>query len=350
MRFAVRTAVVVTVGLAGAAHADRLELGIAAGARNFSDSAELGVDDDMDAGAPSTGGLLGARIGVRVVSRLVAEGELVAVATKVGEAATSATVIGARAQLRFDLLAGRVRPFLLAGIGLDAMRTSSMTPFRNDSDRTYQWGGGVTVQLGRRVDVRLDLRHLVVPDRTLDGATSELELTAGVAYRFGREPIRSPRLREESDASRPAQATVAEPVSEAPLVVERNEPDVVEPEPAEPVVVAAPREPLHALTGIAFSAATATITPEGNDEIDRAARILIERDDVSVEVAGFVGSREKVKSKAVMELSLRRAQRVRAVLVRRGIAEARVRAVGHGTAPVEGGPAIQLRVLAPDEL
>jgi hypothetical protein len=38
--------------------------------------------------------------------------------------------------------------------------------------------------------VRFDLRHLIVPDRTLDGATSDVEVTAGVTYRFGGTPAR----------------------------------------------------------------------------------------------------------------------------------------------------------------
>src|SRR5687768_12652223 len=167
----------------------RIELGVAVGGHAFSTNTELGVADHMSEPGASSSGLLGLRLAVPFKQRLAVEGEAMVIPTEDDVLGDEATVLGLRAHARFDLLTGRTKPFVVAGLGMHVVRTDS-PQMDNDTDRAYHWGGGIRVAITDKLDARFDARHLIVPDRTRDGATSDYEVTAGVTYRFGKPPPR----------------------------------------------------------------------------------------------------------------------------------------------------------------
>jgi outer membrane protein OmpA-like peptidoglycan-associated protein len=312
----------------------RLEVGGAVGGHAFSADGELGVDDRVDEPGPEAGAALGVRAGYQLSRRLAVEGEAIAIPTKDDVLGDSAMVYGLRAHARVDVAAlvrGKLRPFVVAGVGMHVLRSSS-PQMDNDVDRAFHWGGGVRYALTPSLDVRLDLRHLIVPDRTLDGATSDVEVTAGVSYRFGAK--RSPQ--------RPIVRAVV----------------TVAPPPPPPLPAHDDNGVIHELAGIGFENDSAKIDADSGSILDLAFLILKDNPQLYVEIAGHTSSEGNADYN--LDLSLRRAQAVKAYLVRRGIHVERILTVGHGAdVPIADNKTpegrrknrrIEFRILRDDEI
>jgi OmpA-OmpF porin, OOP family len=370
-----------------AAHAaGPLELGAALGAHAFSSDLELGVPDRKFEPGLDSAALLGLRIGYDVTSRLAAEGELVWIPTEDSALGDSATVLGMRAHARFDLLAGRVRPFVLAGMGAHVLRGGS-PQMTNDTDRAYHWGAGVRYALSARLDLRFDLRHLIVPDRTAGGATSDFEASLGVTYKlsFARPrpivPTIAPyvppspgdtdgdNVRDDADkcVERPEDRDGFEDSDGCPDLDNDHDdiPDLADTCPLQAETVngwqdhdGCPDQVIAELAGIAFELSSSKIDPASAPILERAYQLLRDNAQLAVEVSGHT-SNEGDQDRN-LELSLRRAQAVKEYLVKRGIPEGRILTVGHGAdSPVadnltEDGRRknrrIEFRILKPEEL
>lgn len=292
-----------------AAHAEpRVELGITAGAHSFSHSTELGVDDDLAEPGPSSSELLGARVAYAVLPRLAIEGELTMIPSKDDVLHDRVMIYGLGAHVRFDLLTGKLRPFVVAGIGANILRSSS-PQMSNDVDQAYHWGVGVRYALNEHVDIRLDGRQELVPDRTHDGATSDFELLLGATYRFGA-------------VARP----LPPPPPPAPVVVEAPEPAPPPPPPPPPVIQP---EPIAELAGIGFQLDSAVISIESAPIMEKAYQLLEKHPKLSVEISGHTSAEGDHDRN--LRLSLARAEAVKAYLVGRGIDGARIQTVGHGS-------------------
>ncbi|MBA3539554.1 MAG: OmpA family protein, partial [Deltaproteobacteria bacterium] len=252
---------------------------------------------------------------------------------------------------------GRVRPFLVAGLGLHVLRTGSVQ-MTNDTDRAYHWGAGVRFAVSPRVDVRVDLRHLLVPDRSLDGATSDFEATAGVSFKLGgaapaprvavevavvlppgdrdRDHVTDdidagPSLAEDLDGYEDADGCaeldndsdgLVDTVDRCPLEAEtRNEWRDDD---------GCADELLGELAGIGFQHDSSTIDEASTPLLDRALEILIANPKILVEISGHTSADGNAERN--LALSLARAQAVEAWLVRHGIVETRILTVGHGAA------------------
>jgi outer membrane protein OmpA-like peptidoglycan-associated protein/opacity protein-like surface antigen len=322
-------AVVVSPAMASAE--PKLDASVAAGGHVFSTDVELGVTDMSSEPGPVSSGLLGGRIGYALVKRLAAEAEVVVIPTEDDVLGDAATVFGLRAHARVDLLTGKVRPFVVAGAGLHVLRGGS-PQMDDDEDKAYHWGGGLRVAITPRIDLRVDLRHLLVPDRTEGGATSDFEASAGVGFKFGGKKPAPP-----------------------PVVVVAPPPPPPEPEPA-PVDDdwdddgfkndvdkcadqaetrngwqdgdGCPDEVIAELTGIQFELASATIDAASTALLDRAYEILSQYKSLRVEISGHTSAEGNPDKN--LELSLRRAEAVKVYLIRRGITDDRIQTVGHG--------------------
>jgi OOP family OmpA-OmpF porin len=358
--------------VSSAAHADRaIEIGIAGGGHVFSSQVELGVDDDRMEPGPASNGLFGVRLAVPVLQRLAVEAESVVIPTYDDVLQDGATVFGIRAHARFDLLTGRIKPFLVAGLGMHVLRSSS-PQMNNDIDRSYHWGGGVRYALNHNFDIRIDARHLIVPDRTLDGATSDFEVTAGLTYRFAKHARSAPVHVMVAAVPPPAPPPVPPaPVVEEPAVPENPDidgdgipnakdtcPDDAETKNGFRDDDGCPDQVIEELTGINFELDSAKIDVASTPLLERAYEILHEYPGLSVEVSGHTSA--EGNGDRNLTLSLARAEAVKTYLVRRGIPAERILTVGHGAdvpradnKTEEGrrkNRRIEFRILTPDEL
>jgi outer membrane protein OmpA-like peptidoglycan-associated protein len=303
MKFLLSSSLLVVASTASAG--PRIELGIATGGHAFSHSTELGVPDDINEPGPNSSGMIGTRIAVPFTSRLAVEGELMYIPTKDDVLGDFVSVFGLRTHLRFDILTGRVKPFLVVGAGMHILRSSS-PQMSNDVDQAYHWGGGVRFAINDKFEVRLDARELIVPDRTINGATSDFEVTAGMTYRLGSAP---------------------KPLPPAPPPPVEQEP--APPPPAPPPPPPPPGKVITELTGIGFELDSAKIDVMSADLLEKAYQLLVDFPTVSVEVSGHTSS--EGNGERNLQLSLQRAESVKAYLVKRGIEASRILTVGHGS-------------------
>lgn len=167
----------------------KLEAGFTVGGHVFSSSGELGVPDQDGGASPQSSALLVGHLGYAFTPQLVGELEALLIPTVDDDESRGAVVYGARLHVRYEpfgdtLAGGKLHPFLLAGYGFMAVRTDSMQ-LANDADQSYDWGLGAHYALNDSMALRFDARHVIVPDRSKDGATSNFELAAGLTWSFG---------------------------------------------------------------------------------------------------------------------------------------------------------------------
>lgn len=168
-----------------AAGGGEVSVGVTTGAHLFADDLELGVADAPGQGAPASGVLIGARLGVRLLARVSLEGELALVPTSERMSGEAIDVLAYRAQAAVDLVRrGRLRGFLVAGAGVLDLTASGVPTMEDDTDIALHWGAGAGLALSSTFELRLDGRHLLLPDVSQSGASSDVELTAGLSWTF----------------------------------------------------------------------------------------------------------------------------------------------------------------------
>ncbi|MDB4963996.1 MAG: OmpA/MotB domain protein [Myxococcales bacterium] len=347
-----RTLTLTILLLPAAAAAKPIEIGAALGGHAFSDSSELGADDDMTMPGPASGGMLGARVAYPLNRRLAVEGEGMLIPTTDDVLGDRATVIALRAHARFDLLTGRFKPFVALGYGVHILRSSS-PQMTNDADESYHWGGGVRFALTSAIDLRVDTRYLLVPDRERDGATNDVEVTAGMTYRFGTKPARPrpepARTNGDGDNDR-----IFDAADQCPTRAEDRDgfddqdgcPDLDN--DADGIIDTidlcereaetrngwedddgCPDQVIAELTGIQFELDSTRLDDASTPLLEHAFQILRDHPALHVEISGHTSADGSADRN--LELSLRRAEAVGNYLVHRGIAADRIRAVGHGS-------------------
>jgi outer membrane protein OmpA-like peptidoglycan-associated protein len=112
-------------------------------------------------------------------------------------------------------------------------------------------------------------------------------------------------------------------------------PEVVEVEAPEEALVRLEAERIAILEKVHFETAKAVIKPESFELLDQVAQVVIDHPDVGrVEIAGHTDNRGSDSYN--LDLSQRRADAVRAYLIRQGVPEERLVATGYGeTRPID---------------
>lgn len=343
-----------------------VEAGLSLGGHVFSESSELGVADDAMQPGLDSGFLVGGRLGVLLGSRFAIEGEAVIVPTKSDASGDGATVIGLRAQARLNVLTGSFRPFLVGGYGALMLRTGAVE-LESDSDQAYHWGAGFNLRLTPSLDLRLDLRHLVVPSRTAGGAANDFEAGAGVSFRFGgggkastrsnveiadnggRKPTKQPKLKPTSNDSDgdgipdsedqcPNQAEDMDNFQDEDGCADLDNDDdgivdAADQCPDQPETKngyldddGCPDQTSTDLVGFTFPRNSDKFDPAAAALLERAYQVLERNRRLTIEIAGHASEGEAKP----LELSIARAEAVKEYLVRRGISEERLRTVGYG--------------------
>ncbi len=356
----------------------------------FSSNSELGGADDPDQPVVESSFALGGRFGLSLSPRFALEAEATVIPTKSEKSGESATVFGFRGQARVNLLTGKFRPFLVGGYG-GAMLSTSAPELENDTDPAYHWGAGFALAVSRSMDLRLDFRHLIVPDRTSAGATSDFEAGAGVSFRFGDSGKSGGKKRIEVVANNdqpPLKPTdsdsdgagIDDDEDQCPNQAEDRDGfqdedgcadtdndgdgivDTADQCPDEPET----KNGFQDDDGCADQTSTELVGftfPRNSDKFDPASAALLERAyqvldrnrRLTIEISGHTSEGEGKP----LELSIARAEAVKEYLVRRGISEERMRTVGYGAdrptatnSTREGrdkNRRIEFRLLRPDE-
>ncbi len=219
---------------------------------------------------------------------------------------------------------------------------------KHDALLAYQYGGGLTIDLGPHWAVSLDYRRFATekgkfnlladdssPSKFKFGYEAD-EAFLSVRYYFDGKP-EAPR-EEAPQAEEPV--TVVEPV-EAEIPVAESTPGPVAPSATCEAPKPGQRISLDGckvgdtlvLRGVTFEFNKATLTPDAKSILDEVADELNARGDIKVEVDGHTDSRGSDSYN--QQLSEGRADAVKAYLAERGIDPSRMTANGFGeTQPI----------------
>lgn len=230
-------------------------------------------------------------------------------------------------------------PFIAAGLGITNRTAPSGIDRRSSAMLNY--GVGINYYLSDEIALRGDLRHLLGNG---SGGTSNVEGTIGVSYFIGKNQERPvPRGTETLRSSVPPEwIVIAEPVKESAEQILMPLPELANVKPqAEKMKIE-----LH----IHFDTDKTTIKKIYQEELSKVGEYLRKNPELRAIIEGHTDS---VGSRAYnLELSKRRAERVKDYLVKLDVPSDRLTTVGYGLSrPVtdnqtEAGRAENRRVMA----
>lgn len=278
--------------------------------------------------------------------------------TLTGAAAPEAGVFGreitnsAIGNLWFDLFKGSfIHPYIGGGAGVaqlslrDAGYGSTSFLSKHDEVFVYQYGGGITIDIGYNFSISADYRHVRTDSGKLDlfeGSADPSrvkfryeadEAMLSLRYYFGAKP--EPVHEDVAVAEEPV--SVVEPIAAPEAPAEEPAPVVAEAAPATcEAPMAGQRISLEGckvgdtlvLRGVTFEFNKATLTPDAKSILDEVADELRVRSDIKVEVDGHTDSRGSDQYN--LRLSESRADAVKVYLIGRGIDSSRLSSHGFG--------------------
>ncbi len=368
-------ALLVTVEHGAVRADDKMQIGAFAGIHVFNDDNELGQDDFDDAGSLENALAFGVRVARRIVATVSAEAELALIPTNTRRTDVDVTVFGWRIHGLFHpiaLMDQRLEPFLLFGAGGSTASSADPDLFDSETDFVVHAGAGARFQAGKDWGLRLDGRLLLPPSSASETVTHDWEVLLGFYKTFGKTepaPVAAPVPPPGpgvAEAPQPAPGDadgdkLADDVDGCP-----RDPEDMDgyqdtdgcPDPdndGDGVADAAPdRCPTEkesangfedgdgcpdevpsavakftgVIQGITFRHNSAELTVGSHATLDAAAKVLTEHQDLRIEIGGHTdnsGTPEYNRG-----LSQRRAEAVKAYLVKKGIADTRLTSKGYG--------------------
>jgi hypothetical protein len=187
----------------------QLEAGLFGGIHIFADDLELGVADDPgNVPSPKNGGIFGLRLALSVLPWISFEGEIGLIPSQDNITGQNYRLylLSYKGHALVHLLHGRLRPFVLAGVGaMQVVSTVDDPQYREiakDTDFEFHGGVGVKYALTNELDARFDARVVFLPNTKHNSDSADWELLGGLTYRFGghspQAPTPRPRLRHWS--------------------------------------------------------------------------------------------------------------------------------------------------------
>lgn len=157
---------------------------IFAGAHIFSDANRLSrADNPTDGNVFRHSGLFGLRLGYVPIPRLALEAELAMIPTSTRDDASRLGVLALRGHLLFNILTGRVRPFLLLGGGGMFSTPTTASMLRAGAEGELHAGAGLKIDFVKNWGIRLDGRA-VFPQALTKPFTVEGEALVSLYGRF----------------------------------------------------------------------------------------------------------------------------------------------------------------------
>jgi OOP family OmpA-OmpF porin len=166
----------------------QVELGVMGGYEFFAHNLELGVADDPALPSPKRNGLFGARAALAFNRTLSLEIEGVAIPTGDTIHNYRLLVVGWRAQVLWHILDGRLRPFILAGVGAFSVVDTVGTEYneiKKDTDFTFEGGIGLKYAITPLFGLRIDGRAVGAPNTNPNGYSANYEIMGGVSFTLG---------------------------------------------------------------------------------------------------------------------------------------------------------------------
>ena len=366
--------------LARPAHADRFYLGGFFGPRVFSQDAQLGnvvgVEDTLNSGVA-----IGARISRPLMSWLVIEAELPIATTTTKMYDASVVWLEPRAQALFLFGHGQLRPFLLGGVGMPTSLSSKRGIFASGVTGEGYGGGGL-VLVARGINFRLDARVGIQPGVS-HSAEPELEIDAGLSFPIGRTAAE--KARDDASKLPPPPADrdgdgIPDDVDQCPDRAEDkdgfqdadgcpdidndgdevldiadqcpNEPETFngfQDEDGCPDTVPADVDAIRGtVEGLLYNPGEIEVRASASAALDRIAATMVKYPGIKVLATGYTDDREAAPATPPadgstpdvaalsVELSQKRADAVKAELVKRGVQPTHVEVIAKGAAdPVD---------------
>jgi len=198
-------AVLVPCRVEAALPAKALEVGVFTGYTFLSRDSELGIGKNLG-DVPDSGPSVGFRIGFALHQLLGFEGETRFVFSNLVKSGAASRVLGLRGHVRLHLRrTGMLRPFVVAGAGVEALLMDREELSNNDSDLALHAGPGLHIELSETAGLRFDARYIRTSARekvgTVLSTTHEYEVQFGGYVRLGSAPIDTDRdgVEDEDD-------------------------------------------------------------------------------------------------------------------------------------------------------
>ena len=175
----------------------QVEVGAFGGVHLFAHNLELGIADDssIDNSPKTPSPVFGLRLSLDIGPWFAIEGEGAAYPTPERKHNYKLFLTNWRAHALVHLAPGRVRPFILAGIGaMNVTYTvgSEYDEIKYDTDTEFHFGAGLKIDLTELIALRFDARGVLLPNINHNGLSLDWEFLGGLSFTFGGTPPAPP--------------------------------------------------------------------------------------------------------------------------------------------------------------